>query len=971
MVDGTSQFCTIPSYVELNGTFGVSAVYENGNESQKVTVQMTIAEESENKAINLRQSGFSIPNIFDQKFNEMTMEFYIKPNSLRDWNQSAGPGWGKFMMHANADGSFTIGWDTSNRVSTPAGTLKVGTWTHVAFVVRDKSMIVYINGVRKSSFTTSSSAYSGIGGWGNLVFSANGETNASDASYDEIRIWNKVRTANEIKNSKDAQFSGSTLPYGLIAYYKGDVVTENGSTMLREYTSGNHAEILNNNYSVETSSKSLSRTSATLSASINPVTGNIYVGTPVKLSATYSDAATKITWNIPDAGINGIAIAEPSVTFTSAGEKSITMTAEDASGNTVSETITVTVYEEADADATFKVSKTPVILGEKVFFIVENPQMGYLYEWLTPGAEEEQTRGLRVNTIYAVPGTHTVTLKVTSPSGKTATSSININVLDSEPVAAFEISPAVIVKGEKTYLTDISKYNPESWQWTVESANKKYIINGQHSSLTPNTSGIYDVTLKVNNLIGTSSTTRERALIVCNADSKNGLNFSGRDNAKVTAPVRSSKRNVLTVEWWMRPEELTSNCLGLGEGESTFFIKTDKNGIMYVSVNSYTGKSSSNENFVITNEWHHYAVIVEDGFMDFYRDGEYFSTSYVSTYAYIPSLNSFAIGNDNAKMNGQIDELRIWTKAVKNDDLKAVCNAPLENPESQDNLLLYYDFNQSGGNVIDRSGNGYDGARSGFGPDGDAWGLSRGIFCLNTENNSQNGNITADYLSNYRAAFNYNSSKQVNTSVSNRFFELKDWTVENAVTSGNVTTGAHVDAQKGYCMTFTTIWDGFSTLSNHKVYQTITLPAGAYTFTAKYHSTWEGQCGTSYIAVDDSRNFPGTASIENALAYTRMTPKGSAMSNSVKFSLEEESVVSLGLIVNMSDKICMAIESFVLECDNTEYIEADGGYTSVEPVVEAIERECDNAIYDLQGRRVVEPQKGSIYIKGGKKFLAK
>ncbi|MBQ5649073.1 MAG: DUF5013 domain-containing protein [Clostridia bacterium] len=389
---------------------------------------------------------------------------------------------------------------------------------------------------------------------------------------------------------------------------------------------------------------------------------------------------------------------------------------------------------------------------------------------------------------------------------------------------------------------------------------------------------------------------------------------------------------------------------------------------MHVSANGYTGKSSTS-NFVIENEWHHYGVIVADGYVDFYRDGEYYSTSYVSLNAYVPSLNSFSIGKDNAKMNGQIDELRVWTKSVKYDDMKAVCNAPLENPASMDGLLLYYDFNQSGGDVIDRSGNGYNGARSGFGPDGDAWGLSRGVFCLSSEQSGKNGDVTSDYLTNYRAAFQH-SNTMVNTNVRNRFYQLTGWTIENAVTQGNITTGAHVDAEKSYCMTCTTGWDGFSTLSNHKVYQTVTLPKGVYTFTANYHATWEGQCGNSYLVVDDAKNIPGVASIENALAYTQMAAKGSAMSNKVEFILEEETEVSLGLLVNMNDKICMTIESFTLVRENTEYLEADG-LTAIEPVIETVEREQDNAIYDLQGRKVLQPQKGHIYIKNGKKFLTK
>jgi hypothetical protein len=173
-------------------------------------------------------------------------------------------------------------------------------------------------------------------------------------------------------------------------------------------------------------------------------------------------------------------------------------------------------------------------------------------------------------------------------------------------------------------------------------------------------------------------------------------------------------------------------------------------------------------------------------------------------------------------------------------------------------------------------------------------------------------------------------------------------------------------------MTFTTIWDGFGTLSNHKVYQTVTLPAGKYTFTAKYHNNWEGQCGDSYVVVDEGKGLPNTASINSALAYTKMTEKGSATENSVEFYLEEETEVSLGLLVNMSDKICMTIESFVLERDNTEYIEADGEIvTSIECITDVTEQTGDNAVYDLQGRKVLHPAKGGIYIKNGKKFLVK
>ena len=568
-------------------------------------------------------------------------------------------------------------------------------------------------------------------------------------------------------------------------------------------------------------------------------------------------------------------------------------------------------------------------------------------------------------------GEQTVTLKASSFTGaNSATSTINVYVLESEPVAAFEVSPAIIMKGEKTYLKDVSTFFPTEWEWVVESTDKTYVINGRNSSLTPSVCGVYNVTLNVRNEIGSGTTTRERALIVCNADSKNGLGFG--ENAKVTAPFSTGRRDVLTVEWWMRPTQLTEKCLGIGQSEATFLINANTQGVMSLYANGYAGKSQPG--FVIANEWHHYAAILDGGFVDFYRDGKYFSTSYVSTNAYIPELSTLAIGTDAAKMSGQIDEFRVWSSVVKDDALLAVCNAPIENPAAYSDLMLYYDFNQAGGDVIDRTGNGHDGVRSGFGPDGDAWGLSRGVFCLNTEPMPETGEVTDTYLKNYQMAFATDNGKIINpNSTTKRFYAIKDWTLENTTVSGDVTTGAHVDSNKNNCMTFTTTWDGFGILKDHKAYQTVTLPKGNYTFTAEYHNTWEGQCGNSYILAAEGEGLPNTANLDDAIAYTKMLEKDKAMSNSVRFSLAEETTVSLGLLVNIDGQQCMAIKKFILTTDNTEYIEADGEtLTSIECIEEVKGvNEKLKGIYDLSGRKLEQVTQPGIYIIDGKKAVIK
>ena len=67
----------------------------------------------------------------------------------------------------------------------------------------------------------------------------------------------------------------------------------------------------------------------------------------------------------------------------------------------------------------------------------------------------------------------------------------------------------------------------------------------------------------------------------------------------------------------------------------------------------------------------------------------------------------------------------------------------------------------------------------------------------------------------------------------------------------------------------------------------------------------------------------------------------------------------------------LAIQSFVLERDNTVYIDADGETTSIGCITEVKEQYGNGAIYDLQGRKVLQPQKGGIVIKNGKKFFVK
>lgn len=83
------------------------------------------------------------------------------------------------------------------------------------------------------------------------------------------------------------------MPEGLIGYYKGDLITVDGEEKLRDYIGSNHARILNSSYSVDDNTQTFGSSTAALSAEINAPSNDIYVGTPVTLSAKYSDSAKK------------------------------------------------------------------------------------------------------------------------------------------------------------------------------------------------------------------------------------------------------------------------------------------------------------------------------------------------------------------------------------------------------------------------------------------------------------------------------------------------------------------------------------------------------------------------------------------------------------------------------------------------------------------------------------------------------
>lgn len=964
---GTTQELSYP--VTDAGSYGVTAVYEGGHETSMISAISSVARQEKNVAVELKKTGFTIPDVFKETYPDCTIEFWIKPHSISDWNQQGGPGWGTFMCHANADGTYTAGWDAmGNARANASNALRVNQWSHIAMVAQKSNFRLYVNGAHKAT-APSSASHIGLGGFGNLVFA--GGSNGQDAVYDEIRVWSKARSNNELRDAHTAEFSGELMPQGLVAYYKGDVIMIDGKPHLRDCVGGHHAPINGAGYQQINSDQTFKEPSGrtfTYAGTFISGAKTVEAGQPLLLKANYQDHTKELEWNAPDANVEKYAGTELTVVFPKEGTYKVSLTVKDGDkSRTAEKEITVTPAAACSAD--FVASLTEVPAGQRVSFNPVNPVPGYQYAWSMPGGNVAVSNAVSAGTSYETPGKHEVTLTVTSAAGEVKTTKQVVNVVNVAPEAAFNIQNPVVLKNEKGMMTNESKFRPSRLEWIFNSGKnvlvKKVELKDKKDSELPyevKQPGVYNVTLKASNEVGRSEMTQLRGLTVVNADSKNGLSFNHLGASVVLSkqPIAPDTKN-FTIDWWMNPAKLSDFCCGIGDLDATFQIKTDYRGRLQISKRGLT--ILTNEGTVKAGEWHHYAVTVSNGSnVKVYCDGEQISTTGYISGSQMPNLSRFTIGNESADMSGQIDEFRIWEKTLPVATLRNYANVPLEGEllskaKSEDKLILYYNFNQTSGNVVDQSGNGYEGVRQNFGPEGDAWGLSRGVFSLNFEDTMED---VSSELKNNRAHFGH-TNKKVNGSNS-RWLELKDWLLENTSKSGNVTAGAHYDSAKGGAFTVTSGWDGFPDLKDHKVYQVLHLKAGAYALTTTFGQ--HGESANCFLVAALGNKLPDSNQLDKSLASTPLNPGNSGTENTLNFVITEDTDVALGIVANMIGNKIFCIHNFKLVRNSVETITSIGG------VKTNVQNTNAKGTYDLSGRRVEKTESGQIYIQNGQRVVA-
>lgn len=181
-------------------------------------------------------------------------------------------------------------------------------------------------------------------------------------------------------------------------------------------------------------------------------------------------------------------------TFKQAGKQEVKVVATDVKGKTQENTLSIDVAEAPKADASFKMTKQQVTAGERVTFMPVQVYDGTTYKWTLDGASPRTSDQPYVTVSYDATGTYDVTLEVTDANGQKATSTQQIGVKGVAPKVSFDVSPAIVMKGDDVTLTNHSLYNPQHGQWTLVSAQTAMQCEGLDVSFRPEVPGIYDVT---------------------------------------------------------------------------------------------------------------------------------------------------------------------------------------------------------------------------------------------------------------------------------------------------------------------------------------------------------------------------------------------------------------------------------------------------------------------------------------------
>lgn len=429
------------------------------------------------------------------------------------------------------------------------------------------------------------------------------------------------------------------------------------------------------------------------------------------------------------------------------GDNVVTLTITDDTGNFSTCDATVTITDNSvNAAVTISTPINPICENESVTFTATPTEGGTApnYQWQLNGTDISSANSSTYTSNTLIDGdeiTVNMTSNATACAQSVTSNTITMVVVDNNPSADAgpDITSSICTNTTVTLAANAIIGSGTTGLWTVTSGQSSGFSFSDDSSPTSTFTGdigeIYTLVWTIDNPLPCNDSDDSMTVTFINCTA---LDFDGVDD-NITFRNNYNFNSDFTIELWIKSEvSNVSTQTILSKREATnqidgYDLRIENN---YVSFNWNNGESLLSPNQIITNQWHHVAVVLGSGTYTLYIDGVEMN----SVAGSVPISNTVdcILGAMDETItppfkpmyyfNGGMDELRIWNTALSSTQIRKMMNQEIENNSGSivgsiipidisgltwTNLNGYYQMNQatdlSGGNLTSTNANSIEG----------------------------------------------------------------------------------------------------------------------------------------------------------------------------------------------------------------------------------------------------------------------
>jgi len=345
---------------------------------------------------------------------------------------------------------------------------------------------------------------------------------------------------------------------------------------------------------------------------------------PTTWSWTFGDDSTSTTQN-------------PTHIYTSAGKYTVTLTATNAAG---SGTLTRENYISVSSAPVASFSGVPTTGTAPLAVTFTDSSTNTPTNWNWSFGDGSVSAVQHPVHTYATNGIYTVSLTAKNSAGSNTTTKTNYITVSSAviaPVASFSGAPTTGTAPLAVTFTDSSINAPTSWNWTFGDGSTSAV---QHPVHTYATNGIYTVSLKATNSVGSNTTTKANYITVSSAVIAPVASFSGTPTsgyAPLTVTFTDSSTNTPTAWNWSFGDGSTSTL----KSPSHIYTSASTYSVSLIATNSAGSNTTTKTNYITVS-----AIPTATSTIGTFRNGVFYLRNSNTAG---PAENTFSFGQTGDK----------------------------------------------------------------------------------------------------------------------------------------------------------------------------------------------------------------------------------------------------------------------------------------------------------------------------------